>query len=135
MSENYTCIHLEYFSRFLDFTTAGVKCRLAAVKSCPKLHFSVVIFFLSFGIIDSRTFKGWKLSTTQAGARGREGCCTFSLSHMYKLNQTVEFQCNYVVINANLRFFQIFTYISWKIILMLQGVIQFCAMFQLSAHL
>jgi hypothetical protein len=44
----------DYFvSRFLFFTTAGVKCCVAAVKSCPVLHFSVVIFFWSFGIIDA----------------------------------------------------------------------------------
>jgi hypothetical protein len=28
------------------------------------------------------------VSTAQAGARGREGCCTYSLSLMYRLNQT-----------------------------------------------
>jgi hypothetical protein len=34
-----------------------VKCCVAAVKSCPVLHFSVVIFFWSFGIIDASTIK------------------------------------------------------------------------------
>jgi hypothetical protein len=38
-----------FVSRFLYFTTAGAKCCVAAVKSCPVLHFSVVIFFWSFG--------------------------------------------------------------------------------------
>jgi hypothetical protein len=33
-----------FVSRILYFTTAGVKCRMAAVKSCPVLHFSVAIF-------------------------------------------------------------------------------------------
>jgi hypothetical protein len=28
------------------------------------------------------------LSTAHADARGREGCCTYSLSLMYRLNQT-----------------------------------------------
>jgi hypothetical protein len=51
-------------------------------------HFSVVIFFWSFGIIDASTFKCWALSTAQAGARGLGRCCTYSLSLMYRLNQT-----------------------------------------------
>jgi hypothetical protein len=41
-----------FVSRFLYFTTAGVKCCVAAVKSCPVLHFTVVTFVWSFGIID-----------------------------------------------------------------------------------
>jgi hypothetical protein len=82
-------------SRFLNFTTAGVKCCVAAVKSCPVLHFSVVIFFWSFGIINSSTIKCLELSTAQASARGREGCCTYSLSLMYRLKQTI---CNSFVI-------------------------------------
>jgi hypothetical protein len=44
------------FSRFLNFTTTGAKGRVAAVTSCHDLHFSVVIFFWSFGIIDFSTF-------------------------------------------------------------------------------
>jgi hypothetical protein len=55
---------------------------------CPVLHFSVVIFFWSFGIIDASTIKCLELSTAQAGAMGREGCCTYSLFLMYRLNQT-----------------------------------------------
>jgi hypothetical protein len=54
----------------------------------PVLHFSVVILFWSFGIIDASTIKCWELSTAQAGARGREGCSTYSLSLLYRLNQT-----------------------------------------------
>jgi hypothetical protein len=46
-----------FVSRFLYFTTAGVKCCVAAVKICPVLHFSVVIFFWSFGIIDASTIE------------------------------------------------------------------------------
>jgi hypothetical protein len=30
----------------------------------------------------------WDLKTAQAGARGQEGCCTYSLSLMSRLNQT-----------------------------------------------
>jgi hypothetical protein len=37
------------------------------------------------------------LSTAQAGARGREGCCTYSLSLMYRLNQTESANC-YVIL-------------------------------------
>jgi hypothetical protein len=51
-------------------------------------NFSAVIFFWSFGIIDASTIKCWELSTAQAGARGREGCCMCSLSLMYRLKQT-----------------------------------------------
>jgi hypothetical protein len=42
-SEGSLCFQILYF------TTAGVKCRVAAVKSCPVLHFSVVIFSGSSG--------------------------------------------------------------------------------------
>jgi hypothetical protein len=77
-----------FVSRFLYFTTSDVKCCVAAVKSCPVLHFSVGIFFWSFGIIDASTTRYWELSTAQAGARGREGCFTYSYSLMYRLNQT-----------------------------------------------
>jgi hypothetical protein len=52
-------------SRYLYFTTAGVKCRVAAVKHCPVLHPSVFIFFWSFGLIDASAIKCWKLSTAQ----------------------------------------------------------------------
>jgi hypothetical protein len=77
-----------FASRFLYFTTAGIKCCVAAVKRCPVLHFSVIIFFWSFGIIDASIIKCWELSTTQAGARGHVGCCTYLLSLKYRLNQT-----------------------------------------------
>jgi hypothetical protein len=39
-------LQMDHFvSRFLYFTTAGVMCCMAAVKSCPVLHFSNVIVF------------------------------------------------------------------------------------------
>jgi hypothetical protein len=59
-----------FVSRILYFTTTGVKCCVAAVKSFPVLHFSVVIFFWSFGIIDASTIECLELSTAQAGAKG-----------------------------------------------------------------
>jgi hypothetical protein len=46
-----------FVSRFLYFTTTGVKCCVAAVKCCPVLHFSVVKCFCSFGIIDTSSSK------------------------------------------------------------------------------
>jgi hypothetical protein len=46
-----------YVSRFLYFTTAGVKYCVAAVKVASYIHFSVVIFFWSFGIIDASTLE------------------------------------------------------------------------------
>jgi hypothetical protein len=82
-------LHLTLFRYFYTSQQQmSIKCRVAAVKSCPVLHFSGVIFFWFFGIIDTSTNKCWELSTAQAGARGREGCCTYSLSLMYRLNQT-----------------------------------------------
>jgi hypothetical protein len=44
-----------------------------------------------------------ELSTAQAGDRGREGCCTYSISLMYALNQTecaidMLFCCGHVVL-------------------------------------
>jgi hypothetical protein len=37
---------------------------------------------------DASTIMCLELSTAQASGRGREGCCTYSLSLMYSLNQT-----------------------------------------------
>jgi hypothetical protein len=51
---------------------------MAAVKKCPVLHFSVVVFFWSFGIIDASTIKCCEVISAQAGARGREGCFFWS---------------------------------------------------------
>jgi hypothetical protein len=44
--------------------------------------------FKSYWIIDASTIKCTELSTAQAGASGREGCCTFALFIMYRHNQT-----------------------------------------------
>jgi hypothetical protein len=49
-----------FVSRFSYFTTVGVKCRVAALKGCPVLHFSVVIFDWSFRIIDASIIKSFK---------------------------------------------------------------------------
>jgi hypothetical protein len=68
-----------------------------AVQSLPVLHFNVVLFFCSFGIINSSNFKCLELSTAQAGARGREEYCT----HVQTQSNPI---CNFhvfVVINAS----------------------------------
>jgi hypothetical protein len=57
-------------------------------KKLPRTLLQCCYIFLSFGIIDASTIKCWDLSTAKAGARGREGCYKFSLSLMYRLNQT-----------------------------------------------
>jgi hypothetical protein len=77
---------------------------VAAVKRCPVLHFSVVIFIWSFGIIDASTIKCWELKTAQAGAAGCEGCCTLHcLSCTDSIKPSLQFSCNYdnVVINVS----------------------------------
>jgi hypothetical protein len=79
-----------FVSRFLYFTTAGVKYCVAAVKSCTVLHFSVVIFFWSFGIIDASTIKCWELSTAQVGAKG-----AFRMLHLFIISH-VQTQSNRV---------------------------------------
>jgi hypothetical protein len=78
-------------SRYLHITTARVKCCVAAVKSYPVLHFSVVNFFLSFGIIESSTIQCWELSKAQPVLGRHEGCCNFSLSFINRV-------CNFDVI-------------------------------------
>ena len=51
---------------------------VAAVKSqSSRLHLSVVTFFLVLREQCLQYFKCWELNTAQAGARGRERCCTF----------------------------------------------------------
>jgi hypothetical protein len=67
--------------------------------------FSVVIFFWSFGIIDTSYIKCWQLNTAQAGAGWGRGVrdvarinypsCTDSIK------PSLQFSCNFVVINAS----------------------------------
>jgi hypothetical protein len=70
---------------------------VAAVKSCPVLNFSVVIFFWSFGIIESSIIKCWELSTTQASAGGVRDA---ALSH-YPSVQTQSNRVNFAIFNAS----------------------------------
>jgi hypothetical protein len=92
-----------FVTGFLYLITAGVKCCVAAVKRCPVLHFSVVIFSLSFRIIDASTIKYWQLSTAQAGPTGREGY----IAHIHdpsctdSIKPSLQFLHNFVVINAS----------------------------------
>jgi hypothetical protein len=98
-------------SRFLYFTTAGVKCCVAAVKSCLVLHFSIVIFFWPFGIIDASTIKCWELSTAQVGAKGvRDVARIHYPTFTDTIKPSLQFSCNFVVINASegSLFFKIF---------------------------
>ena len=64
------------FTRIFIFTTAGVKCCEAAVKSRPDFISVLLYFFWSFGINDSNTF-----SIAQAGARGVRDVAIFIISH------------------------------------------------------
>jgi hypothetical protein len=84
-----------FASRFLYFTTAGIKCCVAAVKSCPVLHFSIIEFFWSFGIIDASIIKCWELSTAQAGARGHVGyvALIYYLSSTDSIKPSLQFPC------------------------------------------
>jgi hypothetical protein len=54
-SRNFVVIYAS--NGLLYFTTASVKCCVAAVKSFLLLHFSVVTLFWSFGIIDASTIE------------------------------------------------------------------------------
>jgi hypothetical protein len=69
---------------------------IASLKYCFMIAFCIVKYI--YNIYSMR--ENWKthilvsfihnivFSTAQAGARGRDGCCTYSLSLMYRLNQT-----------------------------------------------
>jgi hypothetical protein len=84
---------------FPDFILHNSRCQVLC-GSCKKLPRTSIqccyIFFWSFGIINDSTIECWELSTAQAGARGREEWCSYSLALMYRLNQTES-----VVINAS----------------------------------
>jgi hypothetical protein len=86
---------LSFFSKaslcFQIFILHNSRCCVAAVKSCPVLHFSVVIFFWSFGIIDASTIKCWELSTAQPVLGGVkdvnafEGSLCFQISIIFQI--------------------------------------------------
>jgi hypothetical protein len=76
-------------------------------KSCPVLHFSVVVFFWSFGIIYASTIKCWLLFiknwvplklvlwVMRDVARIHYPSCTDSIK------PNLQFSCNFVLINAS----------------------------------
>jgi hypothetical protein len=81
---------------FLYIITADVKWCVAAVKGCPVLHFSVIIFFWSSGSLSPALFcMCWELSTAQAGQTVREGCFTF---HYPSCTESINRICNFHVI-------------------------------------
>jgi hypothetical protein len=91
-----------FVSRFFYFTTAGVKCRVAAVKSCTVLPFSTVNFSSPSGslmpallsIENLVPFKPvlWDLTDI---ALIHYPSCTDSIK------PSLQFSCNFVVINAS----------------------------------
>jgi hypothetical protein len=66
---------------------AGVKCCIATVKMF--LRTSLQHCYIRWSFIDASTIKCCELNT----AHGREGCCTYLLSLMYRIIQT----CNFYV--------------------------------------
>jgi hypothetical protein len=53
-------------------------------------------------MINASTIKCWELSTPQAGARRREGCCTFHYPLCTDSNKpSLQFSFNFVLINAS----------------------------------
>jgi hypothetical protein len=57
-------------------------------NSYVQYTYEIIYDKTDFGIIDTSTIKCWVLSAAQAGARGRQGCRSYSLSLMYRLDQT-----------------------------------------------
>jgi hypothetical protein len=92
---------MRFVSRILYFTTAGVKCRVPAVKSCPVLHFSVVIFSGPSGSLMPAllSVENWvPLKPVLGGVRD------VALIHYHSCTDSIkpslQFSCNFVVINA-----------------------------------
>jgi hypothetical protein len=85
----------DHFFRIFIYLNSRCKVLCGCRKKLPRTSM-LLCFPYSFGIIDSSTFKCWKLSTAKAGARGHEGCSTFSLSLINRLNQT-ESACYFAV--------------------------------------
>jgi hypothetical protein len=99
-------------------THHNIRCQVLcdSRKKLTRTSLQCCYIFWSFGIIKSSIFKCWELSTAKAGARLREGCCTFSLSFKYKLDQTDStifmLFCCFNSSEGSL-FFQIFQHILW----------------------
>jgi hypothetical protein len=93
-----------FFSRYLYITSTGVKCYVAAVKSCPVLHFSVtvVILFWSFGIIESITFsvEYWVLLNPGLGVVRDDALFHYFLC-TDSIKRSLQVSCNFAVFNAS----------------------------------
>jgi hypothetical protein len=91
-----------FVSRILYFTKAGVTCRPAAVKSCPVLHFSVVIFSGPSGSLmpTLSSVENWVplkpvLGGVRDVARTHYPSCTDSIK------PSLQFLCYFVVLDAS----------------------------------
>jgi hypothetical protein len=74
---------------------------ISAVKSWPVLHFCVVIFFWSFWIIGSSTFKCWELGTAHVVLGGvRDVALLHYPSCTDSMKQSLQFSCKFAVFNA-----------------------------------
>jgi hypothetical protein len=81
LGEIFTLILL-FYQQSLVVVLVPILTQLLIIRLSKKLRrtsLQCCFIFWSFGIIDVSTIKCWELSTAQAGARGREGCCIFSL--------------------------------------------------------
>jgi hypothetical protein len=91
-----------FVSRFFYFATAGVKCCVAAVKSCPVLHFSVVIFSGPSGSLIPAllSVENWvPIKPVLGGVR--DVARIHYLSCTDSIKPSLQFLCYFVVINAS----------------------------------
>jgi hypothetical protein len=91
-----------FVSGILYFTTAGVKCCVAAVKCCPVLHFSVVIFSGPSGSLMPAplSVENWvPLKPVLGGVR--VVAFIHYLSCTDSIKPSLQFLCNFVGINAS----------------------------------
>jgi hypothetical protein len=89
---------------FTIFCSRTFYCQFCYITSYHASHTCIHLnhYFWSFVInwFQHLSVENW--IPLSVGARGREGCCTFSLTLMCRLNQTeVAISCNFVVINTS----------------------------------
>jgi hypothetical protein len=84
-----------------DHWLYNIRVNCATVQNCTVLHFSVVIFFWYFGIIESSTFQWLEISTAQTGVRGIRDVDLFHYpSCTNSIKSSIQFLCNFVVYNV-----------------------------------